>query len=385
MLGWSFMAGDVFHTPGLRTAFRAEVKRSTQATAVAAGLIAIVGMPAWVGFDHLVDPEHAATFTLVRLSIEIPLIALWLSLFTSLGRRRPELVMLLILLLVEGSIAYMLANVEEAYAPYALGMSLAIYGSAFLLIWPWGYTAALIALTWTAVAAAVALAPDPLSSSAIATIAYYLGTASLIGFLGQFFRQAGAWTEFRNRIELEREHERNEALRQQLERLSREDPLTGLANRRCWDETLAREFERTRRQGSSLTVILCDLDRLKDINDRFGHAVGDQVLKATADVLGERVRASDIAARIGGDEFGILCPDTAPEDACVVAEQLRRRLEELHDGESPLPVLTLSVGVAGRESRDQSPSDLMVRADHRLYRAKGTRNAVSSGESAPVA
>ena len=67
-------------------------------------------------------------------------------------------------------------------------------------------------------------------------------------------------------------------------------------------------------------MILCDLDRLKDVNDRFGHAVGDRVLKATADVLRERVRASDLAARLGGDEFGVLCPDTAPESASLLAE-----------------------------------------------------------------
>ena len=71
-------------------------------------------------------------------------------------------------------------------------------------------------------------------------------------------------------------------------------------------------------------MILCDLDRLKDINDRYGHAVGDQVLKATADVLRERVRASDVAARLGGDEFGVLCPDTDPESASLLAETLRR-------------------------------------------------------------
>ena len=385
LLGWSSMAGDAFQTPGLRTAFRAEVKRSTQATAVATGLAAIIAMPAWAGFDLLVDPDHAANFIAVRLAIEVPMIALWLSLFTGLGRRRPELVMLLMLVLAESSIAYMLAHVDNAYAPYSLGISLAIYASAFLLIWPWGYTAALIVLTWAAVAAAIVFAAEPLPGSAVATIAYYLGTASLIGFLGQFFRQTNAWSEFRNRIELEREHERNEELRKRLERLSREDPRTGLANRRCWDETLAREFERARRQGTSLTVILCDLDRLKDINDRYGHAVGDQMLKAAADALTERVRASDLAARIGGDEFGILCSDTSPEDASAVAEELRARLEELNAGDSPLPALTLSIGVAGREERDRSPGDIMVRADHRLYRAKDTRNTVWADESAPIA
>jgi diguanylate cyclase (GGDEF)-like protein len=228
------------------------------------------------------------------------------------------------------------------------------------------------------VVAALVFAPDPLPASAVATIAYYLGTASLVGFLGQFFRQASAWAEFRNRIALEREHERNEELRRRLERLSREDPLTGLANRRSWDETLAREFERTRRQGGRLSMILCDLDRLKDVNDRFGHAVGDQMLRAAAGLLRERVRASDLASRIGGDEFGVLCPDTDPESASLVAEDLRVQLAGLSD--SPVPGLTLSIGVAGLEPQDVSPTDLMLRADDRLYRAKGTRNAVWAEE-----
>ena len=316
--------------------------------------MAIIAMPIWAGFDHLVDPRNADVFTAVRLGLELPLIALWLSLFTSFGRRHPELIMLIFLTLIEASIAFMLSRVDEAYAPYSLGISLAIYASAFLLIWPWQYTAALVGLTWLSVAIAIVGATEPLSRAAVATIAYYLGTASLVGFLGQYFRQASAWQQFRNRVELEREHERNEELRLKLERLSREDPLTGLANRRCWDETLAREFERSCRQDGSLAVILCDLDRLKDVNDRFGHAVGDRVLKATADVLRERVRASDLAARLGGDEFGVLCPDTAPENAGLLAEELRARLAELSEGETPAVGVTISVGVAGREPDDAS-------------------------------
>ena len=156
--------------------------------------------------------------------------------------------MLIFLALIEVSIAFMISRVEDAYAPYSLGhlarhlrqrlpadLAVAVHRGA---------GGAHVARGGVAIAAA----PEPLPTAAIATIAYYLGTASLVGFLGQYFRQASAWQEFRSRIELEREHERNEELRRQLERLSREDPLTGLANRRCWDETLAREFERSRRQ-----------------------------------------------------------------------------------------------------------------------------------------
>ena len=86
-----------FDNPDLRSAFRAEVKRSTHATAVAGGVMAFLAIPAWAGFDYLVDPEHATTFTAVRLSLELPLIGLWLSLFTRFGRRHPELIMLVLL------------------------------------------------------------------------------------------------------------------------------------------------------------------------------------------------------------------------------------------------------------------------------------------------
>jgi diguanylate cyclase (GGDEF)-like protein len=370
------MAGENLETSSLRAAFGAEVKRATRSTAVAGGMLAIVAFPMWSAFDYIVDPAHGAEFTLLRLTVELPLVALWLSLFTAWGRRHPELVMLLFMALIQAAIAFMTSRVEDAYAPYALGMSLAIYASCFLLIWPWQYTAALIGLTWASLAAAIATAPNALDASALATIGFYLGTASLVAFVGQLHWQMTAWHEFRGRLELEQEQERNRDLVQQLERLSREDSLTGLANRRSWDETLAREFDRARRQGGGLAVLLCDLDRLKEINDRFGHATGDLVLIATAGVLRERVRGGDLAARLGGDEFAVLCPDTDFPAATTLAEDLRTRLGELHSPQGPIPAVTVSIGVACRDQADLSPTQLVQRADDRLYRAKRTRNAV---------
>jgi diguanylate cyclase (GGDEF)-like protein len=368
----------------LRTAFGAEVSRATMATARTGGLIVIVGMPAWVGFDYLVDPADAGLFAVVRLGLEVLLIGLWLSLFTEHGRRRPELVMLLMLSLVEISIAFMIARIEGQYAPYTLGMSLAIFGSAFLLIWPWRYTAALIGITWLAVLVAILAAPEPLDRAAIGTIAFYLGTASLVGFFGQYHRERSAWDQFRGRVELEREHERNEELRRSLERLSREDPLTGLANRRCWDATIEREVERARRQDGELAVMLIDLDHLKEVNDRFGHATGDRVLRSVGEVLVGRVRATDLAARLGGDEFAVLCPDTGAERAGLLAEELRFRLGELRALEDALPEVTVSIGVAPLEDDDVGPSDLMQRVDDRLYRAKRSRNTVCRDERVNV-
>jgi diguanylate cyclase (GGDEF)-like protein len=367
---------DALDSRRVRAAFRAEVRRATRTTAIAGGAIAIVCFPSWAIFDHLVDPVHGARFAMLRFALELPLIALWLSLFTRPGRRHPEVVMLFMLGFIQGAIGYMTTHVVDAYAPYALGMSLAIYASSYLLIWPWPYTAALIAMTWTALLVGIATAPPTLDAAAVATIVFYLATASLVAFVGQLHRQAIAWREFRNRVELEAEQDRNRHLVSQLERLSREDALTGLANRRSWDETLLREFERARRHDGGLAVLLCDVDHLKEINDRYGHAGGDRVLQATAELLRERVRAGDHAARLGGDEFGILCPDTGLAAAIALADDVRARVGALTPADTSVPAVTVSIGVACREAADASPAEIVMRADDRLYSAKRARTAV---------
>src|SRR4051794_11936763 len=173
----------------LRADFRAEVRQATRTTALAGGVIAIIAFPSWAIFDHLVDPSHGVQFATLRFALEVPLILLWLTLFTRVGRRYPEAVMLLMLALVQGVIAYMTTHVVDAYAPYALGMSLGIYASSFLLIWPWQYTAALIGLSWAALLASIATAPPTLDAAAIATIGFYLGTASEVAFVGQLHRR----------------------------------------------------------------------------------------------------------------------------------------------------------------------------------------------------
>jgi diguanylate cyclase (GGDEF)-like protein len=370
------MAGHDLDDRRLRAAFREEVRQATRTTAVAGGVIAIIAFPSWAIFDHLVDPSHGVEFATLRFGLELPLILLWLTLFTRVGRDHPEALMLLMLGLIQGVIAYMTTHVVDAYAPYALGLSLGIYASSYLLIWPWQYTAALIGLTWAAVLAGIATAPPTLDAAAIATIGFYLVTASLVSFVGQLHRQLTAWREFRNRVELEAEQERSRDLLRQLERLSREDALTGLANRRWWDETLAQEFERARRNDSGLAVLLCDLDRLKEINDRYGHAAGDRVLVAVADVLRDRVRIGDLPARLGGDEFGVICPDTALAAASALAEDLSDRFAELNPADISVPAVTVSMGAACRESTDLSPNEIVLRADDQLYRVKRTRTEV---------
>jgi diguanylate cyclase (GGDEF)-like protein len=158
---------------------------------------------------------------------------------------------------------------------------------------------------------------------------------------------------------------------------ARTDPLTGLANRRAFDDRLAEEAERANRHGRALSVMLVDVDRFKTINDRFGHAAGDHVLVALADSLRAVMRSGDLLARIGGDEMAMILPDCPPEQAALVAQ---RMIAAIDDGSSLARRhgVTVSAGVAGLVA-GSSAADLLRYADQALYGAKDQgRNQVVS-------
>lgn len=165
----------------------------------------------------------------------------------------------------------------------------------------------------------------------------------------------------------------------QLERLSLEDALTGLHNRRYLMRGLAAEVERAARLGQSVSVMLFDIDAFKRVNDDFSHAVGDLVLEAVAEITRRQVRRIDIPARLGGEEFVVVFPQTGLEQAARAAERLRAAVEA-HPWAALQPGLsvTISAGVAAWASR-QGPEALLAAADAKLYAAKhGGKNRVVS-------
>lgn len=363
-----------------RARFRHEVKRSTRVTGISAGAVASIAVPAWTAFDYLVEPSNAPTFLYLRLLLTVPLVLLTLTLaYTRFGQTKPETLLLAMMVIVQLGLSLMLAEVETHYAAYALGMSLTVYGGAFLLIWPPSYMAALVLISFAELTA-VFLLTDPIETDAIATVSFYYGTAATIGFLGQLHRERMAWREFQSLEALRREQERSSELVRELDRQSHEDSLTGLANRRAWDKELDRECARSARDGSGLAILLCDLDCLKEINDRLGHPVGDIVLKTVGSLLRDRTRAGDLVARIGGDEFAILSSGDDLLGATELAEHLRRLVADESSAAAGIGGVTISIGVADWEGGDDSRETLMLRADRRLYTAKTTRNVVCAGD-----
>jgi diguanylate cyclase (GGDEF)-like protein len=174
-----------------------------------------------------------------------------------------------------------------------------------------------------------------------------------------------------------------QAVNARLEEQSRSDPLTGLANRRHFDEVKELEFRRATRLGQPLTVLMCDVDFFKNYNDAYGHATGDHCLQLIAEILtGVFARAGELVARIGGEEFAVLLPGTETEQARATAERLRERLAEraVAHASSPIaPHVTLSIGVAQFDPATMDRFDqLLQRADQALYRAKHLgRNRIS--------
>lgn len=164
----------------------------------------------------------------------------------------------------------------------------------------------------------------------------------------------------------------------ELSRLAATDSLTGSPNRRYFNETANREVERVRRFGASASVVMIDLDHFKSINDNFGHAIGDRVLCEFARACNERLRPTDVLARLGGEEFAVLLPGADAAGGMKVAELLRRTVAEttIDDGSAGINV-TCSAGVAEILRSDPSIDETLRRADTALYAAKrGGRNRV---------
>jgi len=160
---------------------------------------------------------------------------------------------------------------------------------------------------------------------------------------------------------------------EETEKSARTDTLTGLANRRVFQESLDVEIRRSRRYRWPVTVLMLDLDHFKDVNDSYGHMLGDLVLERVGGIVRHAVRDADCACRFGGEEFALVLPETAREGGYAVAERIRRRVEQAFQGrpvEARDVPMTISAGLATFPDDALHADELIARADEALYGAK---------------
>lgn len=212
-------------------------------------------------------------------------------------------------------------------------------------------------------------------------------TKDLANIVGEITADTGRMLKHNKKLEeqLDLSSKAMKELRHDLERVRREamtDGLTGLSNRKSFDEQIKRIIEESKKEEKIFTLLMVDIDHFKNFNDNFGHQVGDQVLRLVARVLTDGVKGRDIAARYGGEEFSIILPETNLNAGITVGESLRKAIATKDvinrtSGEH-LGKITMSVGVA-QYYGNESPEDLIERADAALYTAKHNgRNQVAA-------
>jgi diguanylate cyclase (GGDEF)-like protein len=171
----------------------------------------------------------------------------------------------------------------------------------------------------------------------------------------------------------------NAQLFSEIQQLAITDPLTRIFNRRQFFDLAEQEFERTRRYGRPLSIIMFDIDLFKKVNDTYGHSVGDVVLQQVAEISKRALRDVDIFARYGGEEFVILLPETTATEAQLMAERLRQLVARTTLEINKIKVnITLSFGVVEVDDTCRDTEDLLDRSDQALYHSKGTGRNRSS-------
>jgi diguanylate cyclase (GGDEF)-like protein len=290
-------------------------------------------------------------------------------------------------------------NADGVYDQAIFGYVLVVLMSSYLLGWRIAalYTLASIAAMWWLAHLAVSgtVVPEfnnPYPAALNLTVLCIL-IYSIVYFLVRTLSKAleTAQHELSERIRVESEREiligrlyeeitERKRIEIELQQLASTDPLTGLFNRRRFLESAKQEFAKSSRYKRPLSLMILDLDRFKQINDTFGHPIGDQVLIQVADLLRNKTREVDIAARFGGEEFIILLPETNRAGAAVLAERLRHSVERLPvDRDNGTIQLTVSIGIADKERSDKIDTidQLIARADKALYKAKAVgRNRI---------
>lgn len=328
-------------------------------------------------------PDQMRVAMVLRLLVLTPLAFAALFSLKHMGPETRERVALVMGLTVACISCYLSVASKDPLAPEYLVSLFAIIlfngGVMRMRLWMAMVSAALVL---TIFVAGVCLVSNPPVAILLSSAAVMVSTAVFALFSGyrSEHEDRANWLVAQHQDLL---HEEVAYSNQQLDRLSRFDPLTDLANRRHFDEFLAQVWSRAQRNGEEVALLMIDIDHFKRYNDHHGHAQGDVCLQSVAKALGGHLRQPEgLIARYGGEEFVVVLPGASVERAMAAAEQIRRGVADLkltHEASPGLKQVTLSIGVAClRAGGLASPESLLAAADAALYKAKAAgRNAVA--------
>lgn len=332
-------------------------------------LLAAIAITAFGVLD--LGPDHPTPVTVLRFGLMVPLLLAFSWLVERM--RRPDRSEQL-----AGIVFGLVAALEACYVLWAPSDRLLIYQTGFLFLLLGGYVGMRLRFQAAATAGLLAslfevgvLARIHLTDWQLTAVVLYVLTANALGLVVAFQRERAGRAQFATARELASRSGELQELNLKLAELTVRDALTGLLNRRSFDERLEEAVARAQRAEKPTTLVLVDLDGFKEVNDTHGHAAGDKLLRQFGDLLRRRTRDSDLAFRLGGDEFCLLLPDSSASEG---ADVLRRSLSKLPasiEGESGPPVLIdFSAGSTEIRRGERCGEDALHRVDALLYLAK---------------
>lgn len=375
-------------------AYYAERYRDHMALGLAIGALAILFS---VFEDFLMPPEQRGIPLFIRFIVVLPINLLLLLLI-----RRPALAQLqqpiLMFSTLGGAAAFLLMGyfVASPMGRVYLGtlVLIQIFGLTLLRM-QFAYALASVLLIAIGTALALVLLPLPFPAQTGDQIVDLLLIifAGMLCLIANYLMERSARSDYLQQRLLELRQQDLEESNSHLEQLLRSDALTGIANRRYFDQRLDEEFRRAERGGYPLALLMLDIDNFKQYNDHYGHQAGDQALIQVAHALAAFARRpGDLAARYGGEEFALILPGSSEADARAIAEEVVAHVHARalpHEASLVCDRITVSIGVAAVRPADgsASPPALMVNADQALYLAKsrGRNRACSWSTLQPAA
>lgn len=347
------------------------------------GLIAVVMFNLFCITDQTMVPDMANEALWIRLGVLTPVMLLFaLFMHRPPLRQWREAVVSIELLIVAGCVVYLFSRSLHPNAlQYHSGVILVLLFGTIVARQRFGYAVVTSTLTFVMYALGIAGLYDMPTDVKINSVVVMLGSV-VVGLMANYQMEFDVRRSYLTALQQRIEASRLRSSRDELDQLSKSDPLTGLDNRRSFDSRLDAEWSRAQRNRETIALLYVDIDHFKAYNDHYGHQAGDVCLAEVAKAIRDSAqRGSDLCARYGGEEFVVLLPQTTQEHALAVAKRVCQAVEALelpHRASPTAKVVTASVGVASLAPTPQmSASWLLDRADKALYTAKDNgRNRV---------